>query len=72
MPLVTDLELPGALDLHGGVEGHLEVVVGVLGEDALEGLLEEGRVERVPHDHVPASVVAAALHLHQPRLVEGA
>ena len=50
MRLVSDLELPGALDLHGGVEGHLEVVVGVLGEDALEGLLEQRRVERVPHD----------------------
>lgn len=54
MYLRTDLELPGALDLECGVEGHLEVVA-LLVEDALERLLEQRRVERVAHHHVAAA-----------------
>ena len=41
-----------------------------LGEDPLVGLLEEGRVEAVPHDHVAAGEVAAGPHLQQARLVQ--
>jgi hypothetical protein len=49
-----DFEFSRALDLHGRVEGHLEVVVRVLCENALKRLLEQGGVERVPHHHVTA------------------
>ena len=41
-----------------------------LGKDALVGLLEEGGVEAVPHDHVTACEVAAGAHLQQSRLVQ--
>ena len=40
------------LDLYGASKGHAELRVVVLGEDPLEGLLEEGRVERVAHHNV--------------------
>ena len=43
-----------------------------LGKDALVGLLEEGGVEAVPHDHVTAREVAAGAHLQQSRLVQRA
>lgn len=40
------------LDLQSCSEGHFEGALQVFGEDSLEGLLEERRVERVGHHHV--------------------
>ena len=51
-----DLELAGALDLQVGVEGHAELVLGVFGEDALEGLLEQRGVEGVAHHHMTPEI----------------
>jgi hypothetical protein len=46
------------------------VTVLVLGEDALETLLEDGHVERVGEDHVSVGEVAERLHLEETDLVE--
>ena len=65
-----DLELLGRQHLERGVEGHQEVVVGILIEDAHEALLEHGRRETVGQDHVTARRVGQTLHLQQADLIE--
>ena len=49
---------------------HLEVRFLVLDKHLLEGLLEEGGVEGVPHDHVAPRHVGQEAHLVQPSLVQ--
>ena len=41
----TNLDLSGALNVKGGIEGHLKLSFCVLGEDSLVCLLKESRVE---------------------------
>ena len=58
----ADLDLPRALDIQRGVECHLELALGVLGEHALVGLLEQGGVKGISHHHETASHVCACLY----------
>lgn len=67
-----NLEFTRRLYLQGRVESHLQVALGVFGEDSLECLLEQRRVEGIAHDHVATCRIAALTHLQQPSLVEGA
>ena len=58
------------LDVERRVEAHLEVTLLVLGEDALEALLEDRHGERIGEDHVAVREVAERLHLEESDLVE--
>ena len=51
-------------------KAHLEVSLLVLDKQFLEGLLEEGAVKEVAHDHVAPSHVGEEAHLIQPGLVQ--
>ncbi|RUS28971.1 hypothetical protein BC938DRAFT_481224 [Jimgerdemannia flammicorona] len=52
------------------IESHLQITLPVLGEDAVEALLEDGGGERVRQDHEPARMVDHGFHLEQADLVE--
>lgn len=66
-----DFQLAGTLNLQGAIEGHLQISLLIHGEYSLVGLFEEGRVERISHNHVTSGRVATLLHLHQTRLIQG-
>ena len=59
-------------DLHfqGCPKAHLEVPLLVLDKHLLEGLLEEGGVEGVAHDHVATRHVGQEAHLIETSLVQ--
>ena len=67
-----DLELLCRLDIESGVESHGEVTLGVLCEEAEEGLLEDRGSERVGDDDRAVGAVREGLHLKEADLVEAA
>ena len=45
-------QLPRAFDFYGSVKCHFKLVVVIFAKHTLEGLLKEGGVETVRHDHM--------------------
>ena len=60
------------MDIEGGVESHSEVTLGILCEEAEEGLLEDRGSERVGDDDRAVGAVREGLHLKEADLVEAA
>lgn len=67
-----DFQFARTFHLNCGIKCHFQIILAIAGEHALECLLEQGRIERITHDHVATGGIAALLHLHQTRLVESA
>jgi len=67
-----DPELLRRLDIEGDVESHGEVTIGVLCEEAEEGLLEDGGGKRVGDDDRAVGAVREGLHFEEANLVEAA
>ena len=67
-----DLELLRRLDIESSVESHGEVTLGVLCEEAEEGLLEDGGGKGVGDNDRAVGTVREGLHFEEANLVEAA